>query len=120
MVIVFHRISDLIEILDQAMLAQPGYWGKYYSGDADAQAIARRYSFSDRSRYYWPDKLVQTTLNKLFANFGGKAIPLTLLSQYLPVQFEKIRTGLIPNNSLAIIQDKLFMLLDIYNGAVNP
>ena len=111
--------SNLIGILDQAMLAQPGYWGKYYPGDADAQAIARKYSFSDRSRYYWPDNAVQTALKKLFANFGGKAIPLTLLSQYLPEQFESIRAGLIGNDSHAIIQDKLFRLLDIYDAAVN-
>jgi D-tagatose-1,6-bisphosphate aldolase subunit GatZ/KbaZ len=112
--------SNLIEILDQAMLAQTGYWSKYYPGDADSQAIARKYSFSDRSRYYWPDKAVQAALNKLISNFGEKVIPLTLLSQYLPVQFEKIRAGLIRNDSLAIIQDKLFALLDIYDAAVNP
>jgi D-tagatose-1,6-bisphosphate aldolase subunit GatZ/KbaZ len=110
----------LIKILDQAMVAQPGYWGKYYPGDADAQAIARKYSFSDRSRYYWPENDVQTALNQLFANFGDQEIPLTLLSQYLPVQFEKIRAGLIRNDSLAIVQDKLFALLDIYGAAVNP
>ena len=111
--------SNLIEILDQAMVAQPGYWGKYYPGDADAQAIARKYSFSDRSRYYWPEKDVQTALNKLFANFGDQAIPLTLLSQYLPAHFEKIRAGQLRNNSLAIIQDKLFAQLDIYQAATN-
>jgi D-tagatose-1,6-bisphosphate aldolase subunit GatZ/KbaZ len=111
--------SNLIEILDQAMVSQPGYWGKYYPGDADAQAVARKYSFSDRSRYYWPDNAVQKALEKLLANFGNKAIPLTLLSQYLPVQYEKIRAGLVRNHSLTIIQDKLFTLLDIYHAAVN-
>ena len=110
--------SNLIEILDQAMLAQPGYWEKYYPGDANAQAIARKYSFSDRSRYYWPNKEVQTAIQRLLGNFGDKAIPLTLLSQYLPTQYENIRAGLIPNDSLAIIQDKLFALLDIYGAAV--
>jgi D-tagatose-1,6-bisphosphate aldolase subunit GatZ/KbaZ len=112
--------SNLIKILDHAMLDQPGYWAKYYPGDANAQAVARKYSFSDRSRYYWPDNAVQAALNKLFANFDDKAIPLTLLSQYLPVQFKKIRAGLIRNNTFAIIQDKLFTLLDIYEAAVNP
>jgi D-tagatose-1,6-bisphosphate aldolase subunit GatZ/KbaZ len=112
--------SDLIDILDQAMMARPGYWEKYYPGDANAQAIARKYSFSDRSRYYWPDTAVQTALHKLFANFRDRAIPLTLLSQYLPTQFENVRNGLICNDSHAIIQDKLFALLDIYQTAVNP
>lgn len=111
--------SNLIAMLDQAMLAQSGYWQKYYPGDANAQANARKYSFSDRSRYYWPNKEVQTALQSLLANFGDKAIPLTLLSQYLPEQYENIRTGLIQNDSLAIIQDKLFALLDVYRAAVN-
>ena len=51
-----HERSNLIEVLDQAMLGQPEYWEKHYHGNANAQAFARKYSFSDRSRYYWPIK----------------------------------------------------------------
>jgi D-tagatose-1,6-bisphosphate aldolase subunit GatZ/KbaZ len=106
--------SNLIELLDQAMLGQPGYWEKYYPGDATAQANARKYSFSDRSRYYWPIKEVQTAVEKLFGNLGKKAIPLIMLSQYLPEQYKNIRSGRIQNNCFAVIQDKLFRLLDVY------
>ena len=32
------------------------YWRKYYSGDESQQQFKRKYSFSDRSRYYWPNE----------------------------------------------------------------
>jgi D-tagatose-1,6-bisphosphate aldolase subunit GatZ/KbaZ len=111
--------SNLIEVLDQAMLAQPGYWEKHYHGNATAQANARKYSFSDRSRYYWPVSDVQTASQRLIANLGKDPIPLTLLSQYLPAQYENIRAGLIRNDPLAIIQDRLFSRLDVYRLATN-
>ena len=37
------------------MLEEPHWWKKYYEGDPHAQRLARRYSYSDRVRYYWPD-----------------------------------------------------------------
>jgi len=40
-----------------------------------------------------------------------------MLSQYLPEQYENIRAGLTPNDCCAIIQDKLFALLDVYKMA---
>lgn len=30
----------------------------YDDGDSDQQRLARRYSYSDRSRYYWPQPAV--------------------------------------------------------------
>ncbi len=109
--------SNLINVLDQVMLDQPEHWEKYYPGNECAQAIARKYSFSDRSRYYWPANDVQTSIHKLLGNLGKTAIPLTLLSQYLPEQYEKVRANRIKINSGAIIQDKLFVLLDVYRMA---
>jgi len=109
--------SNLIEVLDQVMLGQPGYWQSYYCGSDYEQANARKYSFSDRSRYYWPITEVQSAVQRLFDNLGKNPIPLTMLSQYLPGQYENIRAGLMPNDSLAIIQDKLYTLLDVYKMA---
>ena len=37
------------------MLEKPGYWEKYYHGDAEQQRVLRTYSYSDRVRYYWTD-----------------------------------------------------------------
>jgi len=102
------------------MLGQPKYWENHYRGSANAQANARKYSFSDRSRYYWPVNDVQTAVQKLIRNLEKKVIPLTMLSQYLPEQYENIRSGITPNDYCDIIQDKLFRLLDVYMVATKP
>ena len=111
--------SNLIEVLDRAMVGQPGYWQSYYHGNDNEKANARKYSFSDRSRYYWPIKEVQNAVQRLFDNLGKDPIPLTMLSQYLPEQYASIRAGLTPNDSLAMIQDKLYTLLDVYRVATD-
>ena len=66
------------------MLDQPEHWRRYYAGTAEDQAIARRYSYSDRMRYYWPDPEIQAAERGLLAVLSGRTIPLPLLSQYLP------------------------------------
>ncbi|MBJ7614494.1 MAG: class II D-tagatose-bisphosphate aldolase, non-catalytic subunit [Candidatus Dormibacteraeota bacterium] len=48
-------LSNICQKLDELMLANPGYWDQYYFGDDVERALARKYSFSDRLRYYWPD-----------------------------------------------------------------
>ena len=109
--------SNIIEVLDKAMLDQPGYWQDHYRGSSRAQALARKYSFSDRSRYYWPLPEVQAALKVLLENLSEDPIPLTLLSQYLPEPYNSIRSGWIPNNCRAIIRNNLFSLLDGYWAA---
>ncbi|HEY2271796.1 MAG TPA: D-tagatose-bisphosphate aldolase, class II, non-catalytic subunit, partial [Jatrophihabitantaceae bacterium] len=46
--------SRLVETVDRVMVEQPKWWSGYYEGDQHAQRLARRYSYSDRLRYYWP------------------------------------------------------------------
>ena len=46
-------LSDIRAKLDQVMMAQPKYWEPYYGGTEAERALARKYSFSDRLRYYW-------------------------------------------------------------------
>ena len=48
-------LSNLRQVLDERMLEHPENWAKYYPGSDEEQAFARKYSFSDRSRYYWAD-----------------------------------------------------------------
>jgi tagatose-1,6-bisphosphate aldolase non-catalytic subunit AgaZ/GatZ len=61
--------SNVAETLEQAMLADPQYWKDYYPGDETAQRIARKYSLSDRARYYWSQEDVAGALEKLLAKF---------------------------------------------------
>ena len=109
--------SRVRQHLDEAMLANPVYWQKYYRGDAQAMHLARKYSFSDRSRYYWPVPKVQLAFSRLLQNLGGRPLPLTLLSQYFPVQYGRIRGGEISNGPRAILLDKVRRVLSDYSYA---
>ena len=40
------------------MLENPVHWKSYYHGDESALRMARKYSYSDRVRYYWPQPAV--------------------------------------------------------------
>lgn len=88
-----HARADLAQFMDERMLAQPGYWERYYEGDADEQRLARRYSYSDRIRYYWASPAVAERQQRLFDNLGARGIPEPLLSQFLPRQFTRVREG---------------------------
>src|SRR4051794_17791519 len=72
--------SNLIEVIERRMLADPSYWQGYYS-DADplAQRTARRYSYSDRLRYYWAVEEVDAARQTLLANLDRTGIPLPLI-----------------------------------------
>jgi len=107
-------LSRVRETLEAAMLAQPVYWKKYYQGDQQYQRFAREYSFSDRSRYYWPVSEVQAALTKLIKNLDAAPLPLSLLSQYLPVQYERIRNRRLANSPRSIMLDKVISVLADY------
>ena len=80
-------------VLENVMLDRPEYWQSHYHGDGHARRLARGYSYSDRVRYYWPDSQIDTALAHLVRNLADEAIPLPLISQYLPLQYVKVREG---------------------------
>ena len=64
----FHPdLSALKDVLECAMLGNPKYWKKYYTGNEEQQAFKRKYSFSDRSRYYWPVESPAKAREKLYS-----------------------------------------------------
>ncbi|RPE46996.1 tagatose-bisphosphate aldolase noncatalytic subunit [Streptomyces sp. Ag109_O5-1] len=85
--------SRLSEVIDRRMRDKPSWWEGYYGGNADDQRLARRYSYSDRMRYYWPDPEIAAAQDRLFTNLSGLDIPLPLLSAHLPNQNQRVRTG---------------------------
>ena len=111
------RLSQVREALDAAMLRNPSYWRSYYHGSEEEMRIARTYSYSDRCRYYWGDAAVQQELSQLHANLRDSAPPLTLVSQYLPLQYEAIRTGVLQANAEEIIQEHIRNVLRAYAAA---
>jgi D-tagatose-1,6-bisphosphate aldolase subunit GatZ/KbaZ len=99
--------SRLVEVIEQRMLDEPKYWADYYHGTEDEQRIARRYSYSDRMRYYWPDEKIDHARITLLRNLSDTAIPLPLLSQYLPEQYRRIREGTLEPHPEALVIDRI-------------
>jgi D-tagatose-1,6-bisphosphate aldolase subunit GatZ/KbaZ len=108
------RLSQVRDALEAAMLRNPVYWRSYYRGDENEVRLARFYSYSDRCRYYWGDAAVQRELSQLKANLDGCPQPLTLISQYLPVQYEAIRSGRLLARAEDMIQEHIRKVLRSY------
>jgi D-tagatose-1,6-bisphosphate aldolase subunit GatZ/KbaZ len=111
------RLSQVREALDAAMLQNPVYWRSYYHGDEDEIRLARIYSYSDRCRYYWGDPTVQRELAQLRANVDANPAPATLLSQYLPAQYEAMRSGRPAARAEDMIQEHIRTILRVYAAA---
>jgi len=76
--------SGVRQILDRAMLDAPQYWLPFYPKDPEAARFARRYSRSDRSRYYWPVPVVQEAVARLHRNLEATDMPAEIVSQFMP------------------------------------
>ena len=109
--------SCLVETLEAAMLREPVHWEKHYHGDEGALSFARKYSLSDRSRYYWHYPDVQAALTKLIANLEKAPLPLSLISQYMPDIYPGIRTGVIANSVDKMVNRRIQSVLDDYSYA---
>jgi D-tagatose-1,6-bisphosphate aldolase subunit GatZ/KbaZ len=106
--------SHLREVLEAAMLENPTYWEKHFNGTSGQQKISRAYSFSDRIRYYWNGPAVQSAFSRLMSNLGDRPLPLSLLSQYLPGQYLKVRSGEIKNHPHEVLLSRVMDVLDDY------
>lgn len=111
------RPSRLVQVVEETMLKRPENWQPYYGGTEAEQRLARKYSFSDRIRYYWPQPEVAHAVELLLANLASREIPLTLLSQYFPVQYTKIRAGKLDNTPQALIKDRIKEIYEKYFSA---
>jgi D-tagatose-1,6-bisphosphate aldolase subunit GatZ/KbaZ len=78
------RLSGVGQALDDSMHSDPRHWKAWYDGDDEALRLRRRFSLSDRCRYYWTRPAVQAALGRLHANLEGRRLPRGLVSQYLP------------------------------------
>jgi len=109
--------SNLRDVVERVMLAKPGYWEKYYHGDAGQQRILRTYSYSDRVRYYWSDAEIGAATQTLIDNLGATRIPENLLSQFMPDQYWAVRRGELENEPVALVQDRIRQVVRAYAAA---
>lgn len=110
-------ISGLRRELENVMQDRPEYWQSHYHGDSNTRRLARSYSYSDRMRYYWPDAQVDSAYERLVRNLADTPIPLPLISQYLPLQYAKVREGSLSAAPHALIIDHIQDVLRQYHAA---
>ena len=106
----------LAATLEAAMLRDPSHWQGHHHGTAAEQAFARRFSLSDRSRYYWGDSAVREALEALFRTLEGP-LPLELISQYRPQDYDVVRTGIIPPSGRTLATQAVRRVLGHYAAA---
>jgi len=110
-------LSNLQAIMHEVMLKDPSNWRQYYTGDEHERGLDRVFSFSDRIRYYWADDKLKQSVSQLTANLTAETVPLTLISQFLPEQYKKIRNEDLSPTPQELIRDSIYQILDIYHAA---
>jgi D-tagatose-1,6-bisphosphate aldolase subunit GatZ/KbaZ len=100
--------SNLLAVIDEVMLARPNHWNGYYGGTAEELHLKRKFSLSDRIRYYWTDPESENAVNTLMGNLNRRPVPRSLASQFLG------RTDLSPSE---FIQWKIGRVLEDYAAA---
>lgn len=105
------------DVLEKVMMENPGNWQKHYHGNDKELYIKRKYSFSDRCRYYFALPEIQEAIAKLIENIDSVDIPLGLLYQYMPLQYVKVRDGKLAKEGRALLLDSVNEITETYNYA---
>ena len=109
--------TNLRQLCEKVMLGQPEHWEKYYSNDQQTGKIYRRFSYSDRIRYYWTNPVIDAAVNKLIDNLSSVNLPLPLLGQYLPSQYAAVRKGTLKADPLSLIRHHVMQITTTYAKA---
>jgi D-tagatose-1,6-bisphosphate aldolase subunit GatZ/KbaZ len=107
------------ETLLEEMKRNPRYWKAYYT-NPEQQEFDLQFSLSDRSRYYWSTPVVEQACSRLLEGLSSRGIPLTLISQYMPVQYSAIRAGRLKNDPRELVLDAVEHVLRQYDRACRP
>lgn len=108
--------SNFRQTLLSTMKRDPGYWKSYYTGSADEIERKLAFSYSDRARYYLGHPDVCRAQETLFANLAGR-LSDGLLSQYMPLQYQAIRSGRLSATPQDLAIDRVCNVLELYHGA---
>ncbi|MBR0035143.1 MAG: class II D-tagatose-bisphosphate aldolase, non-catalytic subunit, partial [Synergistaceae bacterium] len=104
--------------LDRVMLENPANWQKHYHGSEHDKYLARKYSYSDRCRYYFSLPEIRNSITKLFANIDSVEVPAGLFSQFMHRQYRKVMDGMLPMKAAALVKDCVAECAEGYNYAV--
>lgn len=109
--------SKFIEICDEVMLADPSNWESHYHGSEKEIALARKYSYSNRIRYYMGDPKIMAAREKLFANLREHEIPMNMLHQFMPIQYQQIVDGTLTPDPKDLTMSQIAEVMKIYEAA---
>ena len=112
-----HQRSQVREALEDAMSRNPTYWKSFYHGDERDVRLKLTYGYSDRCRYYWNDPSVQKQVAVLLDNLKILPIPLTLVSQFLPLEYAAIREGRVQSRPEELIRHHIQQVMRVYAAA---
>lgn len=104
----------LVSVIEDVMLEKPENWDKYYHGSPAEQHLQRHYSYSDRSRYYWPQERIAEAVSKLLDLFKDTHIPETMISQHLGGLYSGVRSGKIQPTAHGLIVGSIETVLEDY------
>ena len=100
------KASRFVDVLDETMKKDPSSWQGHYTAEEPESTLLRKYSYSDRSRYYMHRPEVKAAIETMEDNLRG-SISLTMLSQFLPEQFTHVREGILEPEPEALVIDKV-------------
>ncbi|WOH36274.1 D-tagatose-bisphosphate aldolase, class II, non-catalytic subunit [Thalassotalea fonticola] len=109
--------SHLRAVCEQEMLEAPKNWQRFYPVPASKGTLYRRYSYSDRIRYYWNQPRIQQAVDCLFTNLSNSGIPLPLISQFLPEQYRAIRNNDLTVSPAELVKAKIKQVTGSYAQA---
>jgi D-tagatose-1,6-bisphosphate aldolase subunit GatZ/KbaZ len=108
------QCSHLSAVMERLMIEHPEDWQHHYHGDSQTLRRLRVHSYSDRIRYYWNRPEATAAVAKLVENLNSTEIPETLLSDYLPAQYEQVKDGLLKKDVVSLILAKITEALEPY------
>ncbi len=112
--------SMLRQVVEETMRKDPVHWIKYHRGDDPHFRFAPYYSYSDRVRYYLNRPEIDASVKRLMANLSLDKIPLPLISQYLPKQYDLVREGRLCGDPKELIYSKIMEVTSRYSAACKP
>lgn len=110
--------ADFIELLEKVMMNNPEDWEKYYQGNELEKELQRKYSFSDRSRYYLSRQDINQCIEKLFVNIDSCDIPLGIIKQYCPNAYLKIRSEQLEKDAESLVKSNILDVVSDYDFAI--
>ncbi len=111
------KLSELENTLESVMLKNTSYWKNYYNGTESEVADKRKYSYSDRCRYYWHLPELELAISLLLNNLSGVKIPLPLIERYLPAQADNVKMGSLSSGPRPLIHAKIMEVTSLYSKA---